>query len=679
MSAITSLARRLFGPLIALVRGKTVGDPGADVSEAWQSAQDDASAPQRLADQRRQSRLSPGAEEAQAALVRRQLAHDAVEQALARHPAVRRQHSERRAARRAGQPEGYVRRRDIGGTRRRSAWPEQDDERERREAELEARRVRQARRAAAARASLAAEPAESRLSQEAREAQAALVREQAQRDAEARDRERPYRTPLRNRTRIGPLRGIAKAQANLPQRDPRVDYLVTAGFIAAAVVVGGLTRLDVYNHSGLPWLLAAVLAAGLVGLLALDYRRWYGSFRIRFTRTSMVVGLIFFIGVTSIGRLWELAPVPLPSDCSVDHLRAHVADVETSPRDLVEYAEAVDYQTARLRRPGRLESDTERAWAYVTRASYRFALDDPERALADIGYSLEVDPSLIAGHVMRAAFFRRAGCPQQAREDLAAIQRLAARSEDGRWLLWASQELLWFGHSQAALDVAYRAAEFAPFSPTEAQIMQGKSLARLGRPAEALAPLAASIDYDRRNEDAHFVRGLVNRRLGDLSAALRDLERAHDLRQPLGEERAAMGITLFEQGHFAQGLAVLNEAVQHDQISLVARHWRGMALLQLGEAKAARQDFRRVIQYAREDEGPGAPKRARMPETSLYVVDSADPYVGLAAAELALGNRQQAAKALADSRLRPTSWLNEPTIVALRASLERELGAQAAR
>ena len=465
----------------------------------------------------------------------------------------------------------------------------------------------------------------------------------------------------------------------MPKRDPRVDYLVTAGFIAAAVIVGGLTRLDAYNDSGLQWILATGLAAALVVLLVLDYRRWYGSFPIRFTRTGMVVGLIFFIGVTSIGRLGEVAPVPLPSDCSVDHLRASVADVDTSPRDLVAYAEAVDYQTGRLRRPGRLESDRERALAYVTRASYRLALDDTERALADINYSLELDPSLIAGHVMRAALFRRAGCPQQAQEDLAAIQRLAETSEDGRWLLWASQQLLWNGHTQAALDVAHRAAEFAPFSPAKAQIVQGMALARLGRPTEALDPLTASIEYDRRNEDAHFVRGLVNRRLGDLAAALADLERAQELGQQLSDERAAVGITLFEQGHFSRGLAALDEAVQLRETSLVARQWRGLALLQLGEANAAREDFKNMLQYAREGEGTGPPARAQLSEISQYIVETADPYVGLAAAELSLGNREQAANALADSRLRPLSWLNEPMIAAWRESLERELDAQAAR
>jgi Tfp pilus assembly protein PilF len=565
------------------------------------------------------------------------------------------------------------------GIRPNRARPALNREQRRREDEREVRRYRQTRRAIEANAAELADSPESRLSHEALEAQNALAREQSQRDAETRAEERPYRRPLRDRTRIGPLEGIRQAQARLPRRDPRVDYLVTAGFITAAVVVGGLTRLEVYNHSGLPWLLAAGLAAGLVGLLVLDYRRWYGSFRIRFTRMGMVAGLTIFIGVTSIGRLWELAPVPLPSDCSVEHLRASLADVDRSPRDLVEYAEAVDYQTARLRRPGRLESHTERALAYVTRASFRLELDDAERALADINHSLRVDPSLMAGHVMRAGLFWRADCPQQAREDLAAIQRLAGMSDDGRWLLWASQWLFSYGHTQAALNVARRAAEFAPFSPVKAQIVQGLALARLGRLREAMGPLTASIEYDRRNEDAHFARGLVNRRLGDLEAALADFQRAEERGQQLSDERAAVGTTLFEQGHLSQGLAALNEAVQPEDPSLIARQWRGLALLQLGEANAARDDFKSMLEYAREGEDPGRPARAQLSEISQYIVETADPYVGLAAAELALGNREQAAQALADSRLRPVSWINEPIITAWRESLERELGARAAR
>lgn len=676
---VKSLARRILRPLVALVTGWPVRDESANAAELDHPTPPDEPTPRRPTVDGKPSRLSSGAADAQAALVRRQLVQDALQQALTRQSAVRRQRPATKDSRRAGQHADHDRRRTVRGTRRELAWYERDDDRERREATLEARRARQARRAIEAAASEASNSTASRIAPEAVEAQRSLIRQQLQRDAEARAQDRPHRTPLRNRTRIGPLEGIRRAQARLPRRDPRVDYLITAGFITAAVIVGGLTRLDVYNRSGLPWIVAAGLAAVLVGLLAFDYRRWYGSFRIRFMRTSMVVGLIFFIGVTSIGRLWELAPVPLPSDCSVDHLRASLADVDRSPRDLVEYAEAVDYQTARLRRPGRLESDSERALAYVIRASYRLALDDVERALADISFSLELAPGLLAGHVARVELLRGAGCPHLAQENLAAIQRLAQTSEDGNWLLWASQELLWNGDAQAALDVAQLAAEFAPFSPTKAQIVQGMALARLGRLREAMGPLTASIEYDRRNEDAQFARGLVNRRLGDLEAALADFQRAEERGQPLSDERAAVGTTLFEQGHLSQGLAALNEAAQLEEVSLVARQWRGLALLQLGEANAARDDFKSMLQYALDGEGMAPPARGQLSEIGKYMVDSADPYVGLAAAELALGNREQAAQALADGRLRPISWINEPIIAAWRESLERELGARAAR
>ncbi|MCY3748844.1 MAG: hypothetical protein OXG64_06060 [Chloroflexi bacterium] len=71
MSAITFLARRIFNRLIALVTGWPVGDPSGNASEAGLLAQDDASAPPGSAGQRPRSRLSPGAEDAQAAHVRR--------------------------------------------------------------------------------------------------------------------------------------------------------------------------------------------------------------------------------------------------------------------------------------------------------------------------------------------------------------------------------------------------------------------------------------------------------------------------------------------------------------------------------------------------------------------------------------------------------------------------------
>ena len=577
-----------------------------------------------------------------------------MQQTLARHPAVRRQRSERRATRRAGQRKDHGRRRDIGGIRRRSAWPEQDDERERREAEIEARRVRQARRAAEAEASLAAEPAESRLSQEAQEAQADLVREQLRRDADTRAEERPYREPLRNRTRIGPLRGILKPRPNLPQRDRRVDYLVTAGFIAAAVIIGALTRL---GDDPLLVIIGAAFAAVLVAVLVLDYRRWYGSFPARFTRGGAVAGLAIFVGVTSIGRVGELAPVPLPNGCSTERVEAFAAGWYSEAEQERRTAD-VEWLTAHLRRPGFLLDQVERADSYLARGSRLVLLGDPEQAQADYQRAFEINPTLLNVPVFRIRLYRLAGCPEHTHEEVATIRRIYGSSEDGVALRRAAKELLELGYAQAALDVARRAAEWAPASPHEAEILQGNALAQLGQLTDALDPLTASIERFLLNGPASFFRGLVYRRLGDHTSALADIEHAIYRRPKWADAHAAKGIMLFEQGQIQQGLDVLNEAVQMNAPGPQAHYWRGQALMSLGEPEAARADFRQTIKHA----------------AISYVASSADPFIGLAAAELALGNREQAAQALAESRPRPVRWVDEPTVRAWLAELERELG-----
>ncbi len=499
------------------------------------------------------------------------------------------------------------------------------------------------------------DPPETRLSAEALEAQAALVREQTQRDAETRAQERPYRRPLRNRTRIGPLRGVLKPRASLPERDRRVDQLVTAGFIAAAVIVGGLTRL---SDGPLLVIIGAAFAAVLVTVLVLDYRRWYGSFPARFTRGGAVAGLAIFIGVTSIGRVGELAPVPLPSGCSTERVRAFAAEWYTTEQQERRTA-GVEWLTAHLRRPGFLSDRVERAESHLSRGSRRVLLGDPEHALADYQRSLELDPTQVSVPVYKISLYRIAGCPEHAHEEIATIRRNYVSSEDGVALRRAARSLLQFGYAQEALDVARRAAQWAPASPHEAEMIQGIALAQLGRLNEALVPLTASIEGFFLNEQASFFRALVYRRLGDRSSAWADIEHAIKRRPTWAAAHAAKGLMLVEEGQLGQGLESFAEAVRLGDPKPQAYYWRGQVLMGLGMAELAREDFRQTIRY----------------QAISYVASSADPWVGLAAAELALGNREQAAQALAESRTRPVRWVDEPTVSAWLAELERELGA----
>ena len=669
------LARRLFGQLISLITGWPLDNPGVDASEPGRSAPLGGRGSDQPDSRQRRSRLSSGATEIQAALARQQLRGDADERANPRHGPPRRRHVGPQARRRVGPRQGYSWGHSPGDMTRDPgprtpnprvlpdrARPVLSRDQARRRDELEVRRFRQARRAVEAETSSTADPPESRLASGALEAQAALVREQLQGDAEARAMDRPYRRPLRDRTRIGPLRGILKPRANLPTRDPRLDMLVTAGFIAAALLIGGLTRLDLYDYSGLPWLLAAGMAALLVALLILDNRRWSGSARVRVTRTGMAAGLVFFIGVTSIGRLGELAPVPLPDGCSSEQASATFRD-QAEPADLVEYAAAVDRLTGALRRPGRLAGDADRAWAYSERGGARALLGDPERSLADLQRSIELDSTQLYGYILRARLFQAAGCLEAGRDDLAAVVRHYAASDDGQTLIDAAELLREFGlafdeidYAQSAVDVAGRAASLMP-SPYEAQVLQGKILASAGRFDEALDVLTQGVEGYRLNYEALLFRGLVYRRLGNIQAALDDFELAVRRRPKSADARAALGIALFGSGQIEKGLETLNEAVQMDEGESYAYQWRGQALLQNGQPEAARADFQRAIQDG---------------------FDSADAYVGQAVANLALGNRERAVEALATIRTRPVNWTDAPTVNTWIADLERELGAHRA-
>lgn len=522
--------------------------------------------------------------------------------------------------------------------------------------ERDARRIRQTRREEEAEAEAAsAEAPVSRLASEAVEAQAARAREQSQQDAEARAQERPFRRPLRNRTRIGPLEGIRKARARLPERDPRVDQLVTVGFIAAAVIIGGLTRL---GDGPLLVIIGASFAAVLVAVLVLDYRRWYGSFPARFTRAGAVIGLVFFVGITSIGRIGELAPVQLPRGCSTEQVQTIAAEWYSAEEQERRTA-AVEWLTAHLRRPGFLLEADERADSYVARGSRRVLLGDPEQALADYQRAFEINPALLTVPVYKISLFRLAGCPEYAHDEIATIRRIYGSSEDGVALRRAASALLELGYAEAALAVARRAAEWAPASPHEAEVTQGNALAQLGRLNEALDPLTASFERFFINERASFYRAMVHRRLGDRTSAWADVEHAIKRRPTWAAAHAAKGIMLVEEGQLGQGLESFAEAVRLEGPKPQAYFWRGQVLLGLGMAELARKDFRQTIRH----------------QAYSYVASSADPWVGLAAAELALGNREQAALALAESRTRPVRWVDEPTVLAWLEDLERELGA----
>ena len=457
---------------------------------------------------------------------------------------------------------------------------------------------------------------------------------------------------------MGPLQGTVAAKARLPGHDVRVDDLVTAGIVTSAVAVGALTRLA--DGAGLIAILAAAAALPVI-VLVIDYRRWHGSFPARLTRIGAVAGLVLFLGFTLIGRVGELAPIPLPDDCSIEQLRSYYANQRSNnPQSEYWRRSSIERLTGRLRRPAVLESDSERALVYVSRGRQRLTLGDPEKALADFKRGLELDPSQIWAYVLRAELFEVAGCPQHAQADLAARQRLLDSSNDGQALQEAVHQLSAFVSPQRRSLLRQEGLN-VPSSPQGRHLVQGIALAQLGRWLEAIEQLTYAGQHEWPDADTRFFRGLIHRRLGDVPAALADFRYASEVQQYWAAPRAAEGHVLVMQSRLGAGLADLNEAVRLDASSWLARQWRGQALLVAGEAEAAHADFLQAILIQADDSfGP----------------DFADPYIGLAAAEVALGDFGHATQVLVEAQSRPVSWINAPAILALRADVERALPAR---
>jgi len=114
------------------------------------------------------------------------------------------------------------------------------------------------------------------------------------------------------------------------------------------------------------------------------------------------------------------------------------------------------------------------------------------------------------------------------------------------------------------------------------------------RYTEALQLFDQAVQADATDAYALYYRGVTHGRLGDNSAAARDLQAALAKKADLEQAPLELGGALVQDGKYAEALPWLDRAQQKTDTDAQASLFLGIAQLRLGQTSAARRNLARA-------------------------------------------------------------------------------------
>lgn len=275
--------------------------------------------------------------------------------------------------------------------------------------------------------------------------------------------------------------------------------------------------------------------------------------------------------------------------------------------------------------------DEDYAEAYAERANVHLSLGDADAAVEDLGRATEIEPDN-AQFVARLAlvYSRRAESEDAAREpdedqlredyrnaisafheylaiaeELGLLEQDADPPEDPEDIL---PERAILGLSSAQINLAdktddpelfhdavqscNRAIELQPQLPT-AFYQRGVAQRMLTDLPAAVDSFSEAIDISPEFSEARLRRGIAWYHMGEFDLALGDFERAADSRDGRGSFWA--GATLAKQGEFVEAVQQYSNAIQQNALYKPAYNNRGLAFMKLGLFEQAAKDFRTLL------------------------------------------------------------------------------------
>lgn len=131
---------------------------------------------------------------------------------------------------------------------------------------------------------------------------------------------------------------------------------------------------------------------------------------------------------------------------------------------------------------------------------------------------------------------------------------------------------------------------------TEKSLFEAVAKIRRGDYDDALHDLDLVIAENPLNESAYLQRGRVLRRMGRITAALRDYERAASLSPKMVAAQIGLGEMLLETERFSRALEAFDAALAIQDSSAPALAGRALAMFGAGDTDAALQTWQQLVQ-----------------------------------------------------------------------------------
>ncbi len=273
-----------------------------------------------------------------------------------------------------------------------------------------------------------------------------------------------------------------------------------------------------------------------------------------------------------------------------------------------------------------IERDPLNIGAFADRALLHAERGDADEALADVERALELDAGLGFPWALRGRLLREQGRLAEALAD--GDQAVKVEPKLAYVYVERGKTRLALRQITAALEDAEQAVRLGPEAP-DSWVLRGRARVLLRdfegaehdfRMAISIYPPAVEarrhlgallVDFNAEAavamldeaaalapDDAlvHVERSRAKKALGDLEGAVDDLQRALELGPQLPEPWGLLGAMRLEQDAPADAAMIFTEALQH---AIDRTPWllqRGRALLQIGRAEEAAQDYAEVVE-----------------------------------------------------------------------------------